>query len=229
MTDATPVDDVIVIGKRKKKTNTNNPQFPQMVEVEEETGDTGGGGGELTPADQAENERQKECAAKKFKEKLQSDHPFQKKGKEFFSSIFERDGDTVVHPPVMGTGTLPGQGPNTAISGPDIAGANATYGVAPGSLLGFVHNHPSDVYCGSADSYTQNLQRLTNQYPSEPDWAAADVMVSNGDPNTFVLYIVGCDNELRAFPYRDREEFKAERAKTNPKTHPPVQPQGCEG
>ncbi len=99
MTDPTPpseLDEVIVIGKRAKR-NTEIP--PEEMEEVPEDGDSGGTSGGMTQAEvDAENERQKKCAAAEFKTQMQ-DIPT-KNSKESFSYVLNRDGNTVITPPV---------------------------------------------------------------------------------------------------------------------------------
>lgn len=68
-----------------------------------------------------------------------------------------------------------------------------------GNITGLVHNHDRDYY-----GRTEDEERL-NRYPSDADWAAAQILISLGaDPGVFRHYIVDTNGEMREFDYDDR-------------------------
>lgn len=79
-------------------------------------------------------------------------------------------------------------------------------GVNPARIVGFIHNHPREVY----DSSPQELQ--INLNPSSKDWQTATQIVNAGaNADLLQLYIVGTDGVLRQFDYNNRASYQPRR------------------
>ncbi|MEY4554967.1 MAG: hypothetical protein RL093_86 [Pseudomonadota bacterium] len=220
MTDPTPpseLDEVIVIGKRAKR-NTEIP--PEEMEEVPEDGDSGGTSGGMTQAEvDAENERQKKCAAAEFKTQMQ-DIPT-KNSKESFSYVLNRDGNTVITPPVAATGSV--------ITPAERGAVITAYSIQPSEILGFVHNHPRNVYCDSDDLTVRSAQIALNAYPSANDLDSAESFLDLNpsiDPSTFSLFVLGCDNIMREFPFSQMALWRQKVAQPNP-VKPPEMEADC--
>lgn len=221
MTEPTTLPGVTVIGQR--------PIFGIMIvptkgedggvhqqEVSPD-GDGGDGGRPATQAEvEAEEKRQKDCAAEKFRKRLQEKSD--RNSKEYFSFTFVRNGEIV-------TSDLQG-GAGATITGAEISAAMSQLGITSSDLLGFNHNHPSGVYCNDPQSYTRYMQEIGNAYPSAPDWNAATNLLNPDQDGAFSMYVTGCDGVQREFPYSGRVAFgQARDTKASPP--PPVQPLNC--
>jgi hypothetical protein len=223
MTEPTTLPPITVIGQR--------PIFGTLMvpisrgeggvhqqEVTMEDGTSGGGGWAVaTPEEvEAEEKRQKDCAAKKYNDRLQSKGD--KNSKEYFSLTFVRNGEIV-------TTDLRG-GAAAIITGVEIQAAMTEFGITASDLIAYNHNHPSSIYCNSSDGYTRYLQDTTNAYPSDNDWNAATLLLNPSLNPDFSMYVSGCNGALREFSYSGREAFRQSRNATA--TPPPaVQPEGC--
>ncbi len=214
--DVTELDEIVVIGTRPQP---GIPHWPveEQQEVDPNPDPGGGGGGLWTqPEVDAENERQKQCAAKKFADGLSEEDD--KDNKEFFSFSWILNGQTVTHAIRGGAGVT--------ITQNDLNPALSQFGINASQIVGFNHNHPSNHYCASGGLQGQDEIRR-NSYPSDNDWALADQLVNLGaDPNVLSLFVVGCDDQMREFRYRDRADAKRAADRLDPPP-PPVQPEGC--
>lgn len=78
----------------------------------------------------------------------------------------------------------------------------ATLGVDPASVVGVVHNHPTNVYNSSSQEAQINLN------PSSGDWATADDLVRAGaSADQLQLFVVGTDSRLREFDYNNKSSY----------------------
>ena len=162
----------------------------------------------------AENERQKQCAAQKFATEL--GQKSERNSKEFFSFTWTENGQTLTHDIRGGAGAT--------ISAADRNAARNEFGIAFPDVLGFNHNHPNNVYCGSGGLQGQD-ELYENQFPSEPDWNWATTAVDefHVPASTFTLFVTDCEGVTRAFPYSEKDAFKdaVERKLPPP---PPINP-----
>lgn len=173
---------------------SHNPD--QQNEVGE--GPEDGGSSPTQEEVDAENERQKECAAQKFK--LELDTKTDKDEKEYFSYTWDQAGQTTTHP-IRG-------GSSAVIQTPDRTAARSEFGISNSDVLAFNHNHPADVYCPDSGLTGQDQLRA-NAYPSESDWAFAhDAVLNRGVPSTLTLYISDCEGNVRGFDYSDMQRWK---------------------
>ncbi len=225
MTDTPPADlgEIIVIGIKAVASGVpggggGGGGDPGGIEENTDTGgQSPGGTGYTEEQARAENERQKECAAQRFENKL--NEQAQKDSKEFFSFTWVRDGQNVTHE-IRG-------GADVRVTVADRNAARAEFGISWPSIVGFNHNHPSNEYCASGG--LQGQQELTeNAYPSDNDWAWAESVVSNFSvpPETFSLFITDCEGITRSFAFGERAVFKAAR---NAQVQPPapIAPTNC--
>lgn len=69
-------------------------------------------------------------------------------------------------------------------------------------IYGFIHNHPFN-----DSNYNANF---LNQYPSDRDWEALDLMAANGaDPTHLSVFILDPFGVLREFQYSDKATYQA--------------------
>lgn len=180
--------------------------------------DTGGGpSGPTREEVDAENERQKECAAEQFKSELNAKSD--KDEKEYFSYTWNRNGQTATHE--IGGG-------NSAVIQPsDRTAARNEFGVSNADVIAFNHNHPADVYCPDSGMLGQDQLRA-NAYPSDPDWNFAhDAVTNRGVPNTLILYVSDCEGNVRGFDYLSMQQWKDAKARRDPPP-PPIAPECSE-
>lgn len=219
--EPTELDDVVIIGVRPQPgTPKNNPPFEEQEEIDPYPNpEPGGGGGVWTEVEAAaEAERQKECAAQAYEAKLSQEEPGRKRSKEFFSLIWNLSGQTVTHAPRGGA--------SVRITGVEIQETRNDFGISGQDFLGFAHNHPSDEYCPSTGALGFDEER-TNAYPSENDWNTIDFFVPEAFRGNVTLFVLGCDDEMRAYPYADRAN--AERLRDQRSRPPePINPLNCE-
>ena len=103
--DVTELEEIVVIGTRPQPGTPIDPNEHQdEVDPNPDEPGTGGGGLWTQPAVDAENERQKQCAAKKFEDDLADED--EKDDKEFFSLSWILNGQTVTHAIRGGTGPV---------------------------------------------------------------------------------------------------------------------------
>lgn len=186
---------------------------------QDEVGDNPGGGGGLTQEEaDAENKRQEERAAKKFKTQLQAE--WGRRDREFFTFTWIRDGLTRTHE------IRPGL--RDRIPFDRFLDAAADFGFSLSEITALNHSYPSNVYC---DGEGENLfnQTRSSHYSSQNDLDAATYLVNNYqvNPDTLALYIADCSGAIRGFRYSDREAWTNAR---NNRLPPPaeIDPTGCE-
>lgn len=215
MTDATDPGEVVIIGKRPTKMQESGYEEAEHISEDPNGGPSGGNVYTTDAQVRAEEQRQRDCAADAFHQKLQAIGT--KNSKESFSYILNRNGNTAITNPVTGTGTVVTGADRTAV----IQAQNIQYS----EIEGFAHNHPNGPYCNQQGWSIQEkgLARAINSYPSLNDWIYADGIVGANPSvaDSFTLYITGCDNELRAYPYSNREYYRDQVQRLNP---PPLQP-----
>lgn len=208
------VDPIVVVGKRKRV--GDKPYFGPDGGgggAGDGGGWDGGSGGMTQEQADAENLRQEQCAAKDFHSRLQSMST--RNSKESFSFILNRGGNTLVTPPATAGGVK--------ITEVDINPVLSGYGINMARVVGFVHNHPRNYYCSGPGLTEKSAQEDLNAYPSENDWEAAKKFVELGaDPDKFRMYIVGCDNVLREFPYSNKAHYLSQIQRSRPTRPAPV-------
>lgn len=161
-------------------------------------------------AAEAENRRQKECAAEAFKAGMNGKSNSDKK--EYFSYTWNRNGETATHPVRGGSGDI--------IQPSDRAAVRTEFGIANADVIAFNHNHPADVYCPNRGLIGQD-ELLENAYPSDNDWNfAQDAVLNRGVPNTLILYVADCEGNLRGFDYLSMQEWKAAKTRRDPPPAP---------
>lgn len=166
----------------------------------------------------AENERQKECAAKQYKTQLDTEKRFSKDKKEFFTFTWTRNGQTTTHPIREGSGAR--------IQTADLNAALSEFSINASNITGFNHNHPADEYCNGSGDLLRS-QEIENGYPSVNDWVFADALVGAGaNPDELTLFIADCDGVLRGFPYSQKIEFQEMFDRKQPPP-PPINPENC--
>ena len=82
----------------------------------------------------------------------------------------------------------------------DRAGVRALSSDIP-YIVGTVHNH---------QAYERTASAAVDRYPSDADWQGTETLLTNEfsvNPDTFVIYIVDHEGEVRGFPYRLRDTF----------------------
>ena len=216
MTDTANLGDIVVVGVRRKK-NTDVPNYDEEVTVNPDTGEPGGGGGFSDLEIDAENARQRDCAGAGYHQALQGIST--RNSKEHFSFVLNRGGNTSYTTPAPGTGDV--------ITGADRAAVMQQHNIQYSEIEGFAHNHPSGPYCNQPGMSLQERSQAVdiNSYPSLGDWSYADGIVAQNPSiaSTFTLYVTGCDNVLRSFPYTNRDYFRQQVQRANPPRPPALQ------
>lgn len=224
MTDPVPeqptnLGEIVVTGIRPRPGEPRNDlPTEEQDELDPNADPQPGGGGVWTAAEaEAEAERQKECAASNFEKNLNATESARKDKKEFFSLIWGRSGQTATHAPRGGTADR--------ITGAEIRQAMTDFNIPGSDLIGYSHNHPSDIYCSSSGAMGFDEERA-NSYPSANDWNAVDSLVPAEFRVGITLFILGCDNQMRSFKYTERAQAERDR---DQRTRPPapIAPQGC--
>lgn len=100
-----------------------------------------------------------------------------------------------------------------------------TLGVSGSEIIGYAHNHPVNEYCRSRGPLGFD-ERRRNAYPSVNDWNAIDGLVPTEYRDNVTIYVLGCDSQMRAFPYAQRNQ--AERDREQGAAPPaPIAPEEC--
>lgn len=170
----------------------------------------------------AENERQDECAAKKFGERVTARGP---RGDEVehFSVTWKQDGETVTTETREATGQHENLPVGSAVSPGDFNSLSNDYGGIPLSqITGFNHSHAADIYCGGEGIQLYEQQR-TNQVPSDNDWLFADEVTRRNVNHGLVLYLRDCEGQIRAFDYASNQDWRHGRLPTPA----PIAPTDC--
>lgn len=217
MSDTADLGEIVVVAPRPRKMQDIGYEQPEEVS---ENPDSGSGGGAVYLTDievRAEEQRQRDCAGMAFHNQLQSTSS--KDSKESFSFVLNRNGSTVY------TTLATAAGPT--IQPADRAVVISAQNIQYSEVEGFAHNHPNSYYCNRPEYSFQEKNYATdvNSYPSVNDWNFADAIVALHPElaDKFTLYITGCDNVMRSYPYSNRAYYRQQLDRLNPPRQPGLQ------
>ncbi|ANH68648.1 hypothetical protein [Mitsuaria sp. 7] len=113
---------------------------------------------------------------------------------EYMSIIYRRADGSV------GTTSMASSGQMDSVSNPEIQRVvNEAGGLQ--NIIGLVHNHPMAIVNDSNDT---TISLKANKMPSTNDWNTAGVLFQGRTDPNYALYVVGPDNVLREYDYKDR-------------------------